>query len=67
MVIVRKNSAVLTEPIVLRGLLPWTSRCEVTIGAPAAAARRIEESADQPERRDDLRAPFSVWRCMTPR
>ena len=34
--------------------------------APAAAARRIEEAADEAERRDDL-GGRSVWRCMMPR
>ena len=41
-VTVRKNSAVLTVPMVLRGLLPWTSRLEVTIAPqppPPAASR----------------------------
>ena len=43
MVTVRKNSAVLTVPMVLRGLLPWTSRLEVTIAPqppPPAASRK---------------------------
>ena len=60
MVTVRKNSAVLTVPMVLRGLLPWTSRLEVTIAPqppPPAASRKPPTSA---ERRDDLGPPLGV-------
>ena len=60
MVTVRKNSAVLTVPIVLRGLLPWTSRLEVTIAPqppPPAASRKPPA---RPERRDDLRPLLGV-------
>src|SRR6185436_20276738 len=42
-VTVRKNSAVLTVPIVFRGLLPWTRRFEVTMPPqppPPAASRK---------------------------
>src|SRR3954466_10223159 len=42
-VTVRKNSAVLTVPMVFRGLLPWTSRLEVTMPPqppPPAASRK---------------------------
>ena len=60
MVTVRKNSAVLTVPIVLRGLLPWTSRLEVTIAPqppPPAASRK---PPTRPERRDDPRPPLGM-------
>ena len=60
MVTVRKNSAVLTVPIVLRGLLPWTSRFEVTIAPqppPPAASRK---PPTRPSGADDLRLPFGV-------
>ncbi len=66
MVTVRKNSAVLTVPIVLRGLLPWTSRFDVTIAPqppPPAASRKPPISPSGAT----IFGCRSVWRCMTPR
>ena len=56
--IVRKNSAVLTVPMVFRGLLPWTSRFDVR--APSAAAGRVEKASDRAERLDYPGAPFGM-------
>jgi hypothetical protein len=56
-VTVRKNSAELTVPTTLRGSAPWISRFEVTTGPPAAAAGRVEEAADEPQRRRPASLP----------
>ena len=66
MVTVRKNSAVLTVPMVLRGLLPCTSRLEVTIAPqppPPAASRKPPTSPSG----ETTLGRFSVCRCITPR
>jgi hypothetical protein len=53
MVMVRKNSAVLTVPMVVRGCGALDHQVGGDDRSPAAAAGRVEEAADQPERRDD--------------
>ena len=60
MVTVRKNSAVLTVPIIFLGLAPWTSRFEVTTGPqppPPAASRK---PPTRPSGSDDLGLALGV-------
>ena len=59
-VTVTKNSAVLTVPIVFRGLLPWTSRLEVTIAPHPPPPDASRKPPTRPKRRHDLRPALGV-------
>ncbi len=60
MVTVRKNSAVLTVPIVFRGLRALDEQVGGDDRAPAAAAGGVEEAAGEAERSDDLGLALGV-------
>ena len=62
----RKNSAVLTVPITLRGCAPWTSKLEVTTGPqppPPAASRKPPTRPSG----STIRGFLSLWPWRRPR